>query len=143
VFAIAGIGGSLGAAALPARVPRSLALLAALCVLVPGLFLLYVPPSLAGFVFGCAAGGFYWNFTLSLQLGILSKADPSGRGAVLGGMVSGVGSALGPMLAGLLVQGSNFRPVGWLAAALVLAATACILIVNRPTTAPSLGALGA
>ncbi len=131
MFAIAGIGGSLGAAALPARVPRSSALITAMGVLIPGLYMLYAPPSLAGFVLGCAVGGFYWNFTLSLQLGILAKVDPSGRGAVLGGMVSGIGSALGPMIAGALVQGSDFRPVGWMAGSLVAAATVFILIVNR------------
>jgi predicted MFS family arabinose efflux permease len=131
VFAIVGIAGSLGAAALPVRVPRSLALILALTVLLPGLFLLYAPLPLGAFTLGCAIAGFYWNFTLSLQLGILAGMDPSGRGAVLGGMVSGVGSGLGPLLAGLLVAGTNFQPVGWFAAALVTAGAACILVVNR------------
>jgi len=131
VFAIVGIAGSLGAAALPARVPRALALILALLVLMPGLFCLYAPLPLSAFTLGCAIAGFYWNFTLSLQLGILAGIDSSGRGAVLGGMVSGVGSGLGPLLAGLLVEGSNFQPVGWLAAMLAIAGAVCILVVNR------------
>jgi len=133
-FAIVGIAGSLGAAALPVRVPRALALILALLALLPGLFFLYAPLPIGAFTLGCAIAGFYWNFTLSLQLGILAGIDPSGRGAVLGGMMSGIGSGLGPLLAGLLVVGSNFQPVGWLAAALVSAGAACILAVNRSAT---------
>jgi predicted MFS family arabinose efflux permease len=131
VFAIVGIIGSLGAAALPARMSRALALILALVVLLPGLFFLYAPLPLAAFTLGCAIAGFYWNFTLSLQLGILAGIDPSGRGAVLGGMVSGIGSGLGPLLAGLLVVGTNFQRVGWFASALVIAGVACILVVSR------------
>jgi predicted MFS family arabinose efflux permease len=131
VFAIVGIAGSLGAAVLPIRVPRAVALIFALLILLPGLYCLYARLPIGAFTLGCAIAGFYWNFTLSLQLGILAGIDPTGRGAVLGGMVSGIGSGLGPLLAGLLVVGTNFQPVGWFAAMLVTAGAACILVVNR------------
>lgn len=129
IFAVMGIIGSLGAAVLPQRVPRVIAIMAALCALLPGLYLLYGPRSFALFAVGCAAAGFYWNFTVSLQLGVLARIDQSGRGAVLGGMVAGIGSGVGPIIAGLLVDGTNFQPAGWLTAALVTCSVACIAVV--------------
>jgi predicted MFS family arabinose efflux permease len=132
-FAIMGIVGSLSAASLPQKVPRAMAVLAALCVLLPGFYLLYAPLPFAPFVIGCGIAGFYWNFTLSLQLGILAKIDATGQGAVLGGMMSSLGSALGPLLAGQIISGANFQPVGWLAAVLVSSGVACTLLVSRRT----------
>ena len=45
----------------------------------------------AWYVAGCAVGGFYWNFTLPLILGLLARLDDTGRGAVLGGTMSSLG----------------------------------------------------
>lgn len=55
---------------------------------------------------------------------MFARIDNSGRASVLGGTMSSAGSALGPLLAGLLIQGSNYQPVGW------MAGTACMLGVG-------------
>jgi predicted MFS family arabinose efflux permease len=79
-------------------------------------------------------GGFYWNFTLPLMLGLLARLDDTGRGAVLGGTMSSLGSALGPLLAGLLITNSDYRPAGWLAACLCLASLLCVWSIERRST---------
>lgn len=130
-FAILGIVGSLTAAVLPLHLPRWIAISGALLVLWAGLYALYAPVSLAWYIGGCAIGGFYWNFILPLMLGILARIDQSGRGSVLGGTMSSAGSALGPLLAGMLIQGSNYQPVGWLAGMLCGAGLVCVMLVEN------------
>lgn len=131
VFAVMGIAGSLSAAALPTTVSRGLALSVALVFLWIGLYALYSPPALSWYIAGCAVGGYYWNFALSLMLGLLARVDSTGRGSVLGGTMSSAGGAVGPLLAGLLIQGSNYRSVGWMTAVLCTAGVACVWFVEQ------------
>jgi predicted MFS family arabinose efflux permease len=130
-FAIAGIAGSLAAAAVPQRWPRWATVCAAMLVLWLGLYSLYAPASLAWYVLGCGIGGFYWNFVLPLILGILARVDATGSAAVLGGTMSSAGSALGPLIAGRLIQDGSYHPVGWMAAGLCLASLICVWAVER------------
>ena len=130
-FAIMGIVGSLSAAALPSDISRWIAIGVALVLLWSGLYSLVAPASLLWYVWGCSIGGFYWNFALSLMLGLLARIDRTGRGSVFGGTMSSAGSAIGPLCAGLLIQGANYRPVGWLVGALCTAGFACVWLVER------------
>jgi predicted MFS family arabinose efflux permease len=137
VYALMGIVGSLGAAALPGPVLRWVAMGIALVLLWIGLYALYSPVSLASYIGGCAIVGFYWNFALSLMLGLLARVDQSGRGSVLGGTMSSTGSAIGPLFAGFLIEGSNYQPVGWLVGVLSTTGLACIWLVERRNKAVS------
>jgi predicted MFS family arabinose efflux permease len=130
-FAIAGVVGSLVAAATPSTWPRSAAIAAALIVLWAGLCALYAPPSLGWYFVGCAIGGFYWNFVLPLMLGLLARIDLTGQGAVLGGTMSSMGAALGPLVAGHLVHDADYRPVGWMTGSLCLASLVLVWLVER------------
>lgn len=65
------------------------------------------------------------------MLGILARIDQTGRGSVLGGTMSSAGSALGPLLAGVLIRGSNYQPVGWLAGMLCAAGVVCVMLVEN------------
>ena len=139
-FAVLGIAGSFAAAAVPARLPRWVAIAGALAVLWIGLYALHAPRSIAWYVVGCAIGGFYWNFILPLILGLLAAIEPSGRASVLGGTMSSAGSALGPLVAGVLIDGSNYRPVGWMAGAVCLLGLLAVVLVeqrNAPARAVS------
>lgn len=130
-FAIFGIAGSLAAAALPGEwPPRWLAIALALLLLWAGLYALHRPQTATWYLVGCAIGGFYWNFLLPLVLGLLARIDNSGRASVLGGTMSSAGSALGPLLAGLLIQGSNYQPVGWMAGIACLLGVAFVWYVE-------------
>ena len=130
-FAVAGIAGSLAAAAVPQRWPRWATIGAAMLVLWLGLYSLYAPASLSWYVLGCGIGGFYWNFILPLILGMLARVDGTGSAAVLGGTMSSAGSALGPLIAGRLIQNAGYHPVGWMAAGLCLASLICVCAVER------------
>jgi predicted MFS family arabinose efflux permease len=130
-FAIMGVFGSLGAAITPRRIPRWLAMGAALLLLVAGLYALYSPRSLEWYVAGCAIGGFYWNFILPLMLGLLARIDETGGASVLGGTMSSVGSALGPLLAAQLIRGTDYQAVGWMAGGLCALSLGCIWYVER------------
>lgn len=130
-FAILGIAGSFAAAAVPAQIPRWVAIAAALVVLWIGLYALHAPRSLGWYVVGCAVGGFYWNFILPLILGLLAAIEPSGRASVLGGTMSSAGSALGPLVAGALIHGSNYRPVGWMTGVVCLLGLLAVVVVER------------
>jgi predicted MFS family arabinose efflux permease len=130
-FAFVGVAGSLTAAATPQRWRRWAVVAVALPLLWCGLYFLYAPWSLLWYVIGCAIAGFYWNYTLPLILGLLARLDRTGQGAVLGGTMSSAGSALGPLIAGLLIRGADYRPVGMLAAALCLLSTLCVAAIER------------
>lgn len=130
INAIMGVVGGLTAAALPVATRRWMPMSAALVVLWGGLVALYAPASLGWYVAGCAIGGFYWGFILPLMLGLLARIDQTGRGPVLGGTMSSVGGALGPLVAGLLVQGTNYEPVGWLAGMLCTAGLICVIVME-------------
>jgi len=140
VFALMGVLGSFSAAAAPQRVPRTAAIAVASLLLCGGLYALYSPRSLAWYVAGCAVGGFYWNFILPLILGLLARIDESGRASVLGGTMSSIGAALGPLLAGQLIRGEDYKPVGWMVGALCLASLLCVGYVEHhrsPQLTPS------
>jgi predicted MFS family arabinose efflux permease len=80
---------------------------------------------------GCTVGGFYWNFILTLILGLIARIDRSGQGSVLGGMMSSAGSALGALLAGQLIHNGDYSPVGWMVGGLCLGGLLCTCAVER------------
>ncbi|AYH43521.1 hypothetical protein [Azoarcus sp. DN11] len=121
MFAVFGVLGSLAAAAIPPAVARSYAIGVAVLALFGGLYALYAPASLLWYTIGCAIGGFFWNFVFALGLGLLARIDATGRACVLGMTVSSAGSAAGPYLAGMLIEGSGYQSVAWLAGGLCAA----------------------
>ncbi|MEP6882453.1 MAG: MFS transporter [Dokdonella sp.] len=54
-----------------------------------------------------------WSFVVPYLFGMISRLDPSGRLAALGGFVSKCGLASGPLLAGLLLRTDNFDLLIW------------------------------
>ena len=103
----------------------------ALIVLWCGLYALYAPRSLTWYVVGCAMGGGYWNFFISVLLGLLARIDHTGRGSVLGGTISSAGAATGSLLAGMLIVANNYQPVGWMTFTLCTIGFLCAWYVER------------
>lgn len=56
-----------------------------------------------------------WSFVVPYLFGMISRLDPSGRLAALGGFVSKSGLASGPLVAGLLLRADNFDLLIWAA----------------------------
>jgi predicted MFS family arabinose efflux permease len=79
------------------------------------------------FFIGCAIFGFYWNFYLTLQIGLVSRADDTGRGIVLCGVAPSIGVIIGSFMGGMLVHGSTFLPLAQAGAVLCITGIACTL----------------
>ncbi len=56
-----------------------------------------------------------WSFVVPYLFGMISRLDPSGRLAALGGFVSKCGLASGPLVAGLLLRTDNYDLLIWAA----------------------------
>ena len=56
-----------------------------------------------------------WSFVVPYLFGMISRLDPTGRLAALGGFVSKCGLASGPLVAGLLLRTDNFDLLIWAA----------------------------
>jgi predicted MFS family arabinose efflux permease len=137
LFAFMSMMGSFAIGAVPESVPRWLLSGLSLLLLMVGVYALYGFGTIEAYTIGCAICGFYWPFNMPLVLGILARLDRTGRASVLGGSISSAGSALGPSIAGAIIIGANYRPVGWMAAILCTAAFICVVILDRRSnTAP-------
>ncbi|HET9032867.1 MAG TPA: YbfB/YjiJ family MFS transporter [Dokdonella sp.] len=73
-----------------------------------------------------------WSFVVPYLFGMISRLDPTGRLAALGGFVSKCGLASGPLVAGLLLGEDNFDLLIWVAmAALALSSLAAFAAARQ------------
>lgn len=73
-----------------------------------------------------------WSFVIPYLFGMISRLDPSGRLAALGGFVSKAGLATGPLAAGLILRTGNFDSLIWLAIlTLALSAVAALFAASQ------------
>lgn len=107
VLAIAtlmGIAGAGLAAALGERLPRDLALCSGFALMAVATLLLLENPQLARFALAALAFKFTWTYVLPFILACLAELDASGRLMNASNLVIGGGLALGPALAGRLIE---------------------------------------
>jgi hypothetical protein len=122
-YAITGIVGGLASAALPLRVNRGAVLLVSMCALLAGIYMLYAGPAYTWFfIFG-----FYWTFYCTLHVGIIARADDTGRAIVLCGVSPSIGAIFGSYVGGHLIQGTNYLPTARGGAVLGVIGIACTL----------------
>jgi predicted MFS family arabinose efflux permease len=130
MFAFMMLLGSVSSGLVPETLPRW-ALGVALFILVAcGLYGLFGAGTLLAYTVGCILCGFYWAFNLPVVLGTLAELDKTGRASVLGGAMSAAGGALGPLIAGLLLKGTDYQPIAWLAGTLCALAFVFHLILE-------------
>jgi|TARA_B110000211_G_scaffold219407_1_gene265125 predicted MFS family arabinose efflux permease len=100
--------GALAAALLGDRFGRTLPL--ALSALILAAVMWVYNAEFSGFTFAVATFFFSgaWNYSLAYQMGIVASVDVSGRFAVTMSAALALGAAVGPALAGMLVQQSGF-----------------------------------
>ncbi len=73
-----------------------------------------------------------WSFMIPYLFGMISKLDPSGRLAALGGFVSKSGLATGPLVAGFILGKGHFDSLIWVAiATLALSAVAALFAASQ------------
>ena len=111
---------ALVAAAVCTRIGRVAPLLFGMGLMVLGVIILASRNDLLGYVLGALLVVGNWALVLSFQMGVIASADRSGRVAVLIPAAITGGGALGPGVAGMLVQGSNYAPLYWLFAGATL-----------------------
>ncbi|TXT37561.1 MAG: major facilitator superfamily protein [Comamonadaceae bacterium] len=87
--------------------------------------------SALNFSIACAVFGFVWLFLLPFHIGLAFRADPSGRLSVLVPAAQLLGSAFGPLMASLVVQGEDATAVPMISAAFAVAAGLVVLITRR------------
>lgn len=73
-----------------------------------------------------------WSFVVPYIFGMLSRLDPSGRLATLGGFMSKLGLASGPLVAGMVLRADDFRLlIGLALAAIALSGVAALAAARR------------
>jgi hypothetical protein len=125
--AVTAIFGSVAAATLTPKVHRAAVFSIALCTLLGSIYMMYAAPSYRLFFIGCAFFGFYWNFYLTLHLGMVARADNTGRGIVLCAVAPSIGTVIGSFLGGMLVEGANYLPSARTGSILCIIGIACTL----------------
>lgn len=125
-----GIAGAACASFIGNRLPRDLMLLGGYLAMAAAILLLIGQPPLARFALAALLFKFTWTFVLPFILACLADLDRSGRLMNASNLVIGGGLAIGPALAGRLIEGSGgFLPLlpiaAGLAALSLLLALAC------------------
>lgn len=124
------IAGAACASFIGNRLPRDLMLLGGYMAMAAAILLLIGQPPLARFALAALLFKFTWTFALPFILACLADLDRSGRLMNASNLVIGGGLAIGPALAGRLIEGSGgFLPLlpiaAGLAALSLLLALAC------------------
>ena len=130
VATLMGIAGAACASFIGNRLPRDLMLLGGYLAMAAAILLLIGQPPLARFAPAALLFKFTWTFALPFILACLADLDRSGRLMNASNLVIGGGLAIGPALAGRLIESSGgFLPLlpiaAGLAALSLLLALAC------------------
>lgn len=112
VATVMGIVGAGCASLIGERLPRLLLLLLGYGLMAGSVLLLLGEPPLARFALAALAFKFTWTFILPLILACLADLDRSGKLMNASNLVIGGGLAIGPALAGRLIEGTgSFQPL--------------------------------
>lgn len=131
---VMGIVGAGCASLIGNRLPRLLLLLLGYGLMAGSVLLLLGAPSLARFALAALVFKFTWTFILPLILACLADLDRSGKLMNASNLVIGGGLAIGPALAGRLIESSGgFQPLLIGGACLTLLSLALILGCRRST----------
>lgn len=133
IATLMGIVGALCATLCGDRLPRSILLLLGYGLMAASVLLLLGQPQLARFALAALAFKFTWTFILPLILARMAQMDRSGRLMNASNLVISAGLAIGPTLAGRLIESSGgFQQLLWAGAAITLVSLALVLGC-RPT----------
>ena len=135
LLAIASVMGIVGAACaslIGNRMARTAMLLTGYAILVVALLGLSAHPASTGYAAAIFAFKFAWTFVLPFILAAAAKTDTSGRLIATLNFVIGAGLAVGPLIAGLLLDaGAGLHTLFQGAAAICVLSFVCLLRVER------------
>ena len=128
VATVMGIVGAGCASLIGNRLPRLLLLLFGYSLMAGSVLLLLGQPQLARFALAALVFKFTWTFILPLILARMAEMDRSGRLMNASNLVISAGLAIGPTIAGRLIEGSGgFRGLLLAGAAITLLSMALVL----------------
>ncbi|MDM0114017.1 MFS transporter [Variovorax sp. J22R133] len=132
IASVMGIAGAACASYIGGRFARKAMLLLGYAILVASLLGLSVGSTVLAYAATVFAFKFAWTFVLPFILAAVAKHDGSGRLVASLNFVIGAGLAVGPLLAGLLLDaGASLQALFLAAAAIGVLSFSCLLRVER------------
>ncbi|ULT73462.1 MFS transporter [Pseudomonas sp. BC42] len=132
IATLMGIVGALCATLFGDRLPRSALLLLGYGLMAGSVLLLLDQPQLARFALAALVFKFTWTFILPLILARMAEMDRSGRLMNASNLVISAGLAIGPSLAGRLIESSGGFQGLLLGGALITLASLALVLGCRP-----------
>ncbi|NKB38982.1 MAG: hypothetical protein GKR93_17755 [Gammaproteobacteria bacterium] len=128
VFSFAG---ALIPALIARRIKRIIAIGIGYIMLLIAIFLLGQNPTANIYLISLCVYNFFYSFSIPFQNGWIASLDRDGRTIVLLPVMQGIGIAIGPVLAGLVIFGESYRNVIYVSIALLLCSFILFLLMKK------------
>ncbi|UEH05950.1 MFS transporter [Pseudomonas sp. HN8-3] len=132
IATVMGIAGAASASLIGGRLPRAILLLGGYALMVAAVLLLLGEPALLRFALAALLFKFTWTFILPLVLACLAALDHSGKLMNASNLVIGGGLAIGPAIAGRLIEASGGFTLLLLGAAVITLLSLVMIFTSRP-----------
>ncbi|MCK3852585.1 MFS transporter [Pseudomonas sp. W2Jun17] len=132
IATVMGIAGAASASLIGGRLPRAMLLLGGYALMVAAVLLLLGEPALLRFALAALLFKFTWTFILPLVLACLADLDHSGKLMNASNLVIGGGLAIGPAIAGRLIEASGGLTLLLLGAAVITLLSLVMILTSRP-----------
>ncbi|MBY8971719.1 MFS transporter [Pseudomonas sp. P867] len=132
IATVMGIAGAASASLIGGRLPRAILLLGGYALMVAAVLLLLGEPALLRFALAALLFKFTWTFILPLVLACLADLDHSGKLMNASNLVIGGGLAIGPAIAGRLIEASGGFTLLLLGAAVITLLSLVMILTSRP-----------
>lgn len=131
------IGGGVAAVVAPRFEPRNVLMIGGIIQCSIAFYFGYhLTADMAPFVAACAVFGFMWLFLMPFHVRLAFWVEPTGRLALFGPSLQLLGSALGPLVASMLVESDNARPAATVSAGFA-ALSVGVLLILKVTSPPA------
>ena len=125
------IGGAVSAVVAPRLEPRTVLILGGSVQCAIAYYLgHYLSDDLTVFVAVCAVFGFMWLFMMPFHVRLAFWVEPTGRFALFGPSLQLLGSALGPLVASMMVGADDASPAAMVSAAFAALSVGLLLILK-------------
>jgi predicted MFS family arabinose efflux permease len=135
IASIMGIAGALLASFVGGRVSRKAMLILGYAILVASLVWLAANPAATGYAVAIFGFKFAWTFVLPFIMAVVAKYDVSGRLVATVNLVIGVGLAIGPLVAGVMLDSGSPLTTIFIGATVVCLASVASLLRVESTSA--------
>lgn len=132
IATVMGIAGAASASLIGRRLPRAMLLLGGYALMATAVLLLLGEPALLRFALAALLFKFTWTFILPLVLACLADLDHSGKLMNASNLVIGGGLAIGPAIAGRLIEASGGFTLLLLGAAVITLLSLVMIFTSRP-----------